>query len=220
LDMRSGKFVPTEENAKKIETWNSTGGHSPLTCNEGKFKLGECAVNCYTQWFSGLSCPQYKIPPSEQYQSARALLLKYNFIVALEKLEDPAYASAVERFFGVPGVTAKRGAYCQRSSHKANLMNPLKIKKKTMNRLVRLNKLDVSLYKELTDCFDNKDGGNNTYDFPKFEPSRFDNITFKVPYDMYNEWKSEERRKMHGEKVIQTTTITIEAKEEPEEEDW
>ena len=191
------RFVATEENANKIETWNKTGGHWPTTCirksrnapkgKEVVLRLGECAVNCYTQWFSGLSCPQMNIPTTEQYEVARARLSQYNMIIVLEWLKDPAYAKAVEDFFGVPGVTKKRMAFCERTSRQANRIVPLVIKNETIDKLTNLNEVDIGLYKELTDC-------DNKYEFPEWNPDRFDNATFKVPYYGYAQWKADKKK--------------------------
>lgn len=125
------------------------------------------------KWFSGLSCPQYNVTATEQYQSAKAKLLRYNFIVVLEKLKDPIYAKAIEDFFGVPGVTKQRGAYCERNSHLANRKYPLVIKNETKEKLVHLNELDVTLYTELAGCLH----GNRSSTFPTLDKSRFDNVT-------------------------------------------
>jgi hypothetical protein len=148
-------FIPTEENAKKIETWNSTRGHMPFSCRRGKFFLAQCAVNCYTTWFSG-ACPELNIPKGVQYLQAKTSLLRYNFIAIVEKLRDPKYVSAVESFFGVemPRLRHRYWAYCQKKSHIANQKNPLKIENSTLNKLTELNEGDIKLYKEITDCFD------------------------------------------------------------------
>jgi len=171
--MRSGKFFPTEDNANKLETWNATGGHSPITCDESMvLSLGECAINCYLQWFSGsVSCPQHNMTTMEQYPIAKAKLLRYNIIIILERLRDPEYVSAVENFFGIPGVTVKRSAACVRLSRQANKEVPLVVKNETMRTLVDLNAVDTSLYKELTHC----EGSN--YRFPEFAPTRFASIS-------------------------------------------
>jgi hypothetical protein len=148
----------------KIETWNSTGGHSPHTCphHRSYFKLGQCAVNCYIQRFSG-ACPEFDIPIKEQYQVAKTKLLRYNFIVVLEWLSDPEYRNAVESFFGVPGVTRQRSAFCERAAHTANELVPLKIDNHTLDKLTELNEVDISLYEELTDCLDGDDkNGTNS----------------------------------------------------------
>jgi hypothetical protein len=143
-----------QHNAKKIETWNKTGGHVEYTCSSDKFRLAECAVNCYTQWISGLSCPQYNISTELQYEVANARLRRYNFIIILEKLKDKNYARAIEKFFGVDGVTKKRSAFCERASHRANLLHPANITKETRQELANLNELDLDLrlYNNLSDC--------------------------------------------------------------------
>ena len=155
LVIRRKSFTPVEDNAKKIETWNQTGGHEPLKCKRKRkgetggrhpvFFLGECAVNCYTQWFSGLSCPEWGISLNQQYQVAEAKVLKYNFIAVIEKLRDPNYVQAVEDFFGVPGITEKGKPYCKRQSHKANANVPLIVRNDTRERLTRLNQVDIKL---------------------------------------------------------------------------
>lgn len=158
-------FVPTEWNANKIEAWIKTGGFQDTTCPRNEFSLGECAVNCYTQWISGLSCPQYNISTEVQFAVANARLRRYNFIVVLERLADQKYAAAIERFFGVPGVTKRRSAFCERSSRKANKMNPLIITNETRERLIRLNEVDIRLYNDISDC-------GEEYAFGKLDPAR------------------------------------------------
>lgn len=193
-------FIPTEETANKITTWNQTSGHIPQECTIKTsgihFKLGICAVNCYIQWFSGLSCPQFNITTMQQYEVAKTMLLRYNFIVVLEKLKDAEYVSAVEKMFGVPGITQRGSAYCERTSHKANEMIPLKIEDDTLQRLTHLNRVDIGLYKELTDCLDDDRGSK--YNFPKMDEdgleNRFDtNTSIQVKYYNLIEWKKEKR---------------------------
>ena len=156
----------------KIDTWNATGGHVPSTCSHNRFKLGSCAVDCYIQWFSG-ACPEHHTTISQQYQAAMVKLLRYNFIVVLEKMNDPDYVSAVEKLFGVPGFDGHHSAYCERASRTANNMVPLVIKNDTIENLIELNEVDIRLYNELTDCLDNEVNGTR-YNFPVFDADRFD----------------------------------------------
>ena len=176
--MKKGKFFPTEDNANKIETWNATGGHVPTVCNDTVgFSLGDCAVNCYTQWFAGAAaCPRHRLTAREQSRVAKAKLLRYNLVIVLERLRDPDYAAAVEKFFGVPGVTARRSAACVRLSRQANRAVPLRIKNETMKRLIDLNEVDIGLYKELTDC------EGSEYGFPEFAPNRFAAVSVEAPH--------------------------------------
>lgn len=51
------------------------------------------------------------MPILEQYQAAKEKLLRYNLIVVIEKLADPAYVRAVEDFFGVSGILEKGVLY-------------------------------------------------------------------------------------------------------------
>ena len=175
MRMKTGVFVPTEENANKLETWTETGGHTPLGCRtltngEPYFKLGSCAVDCYTQWFSGLSCPAWNISAHQQYTVAKRRVLRYNLIVVIEKLRDPAYVDAIEQMFGVIGITSKSVPFCERKSHRANLDNPLIIQNSTRERLTTLNALDIKLYNALGGCLND----DTSYNFPKWDPSRFD----------------------------------------------
>jgi len=62
-------YVPTSENANQLEAWNQEHGFGPSACkNRNKrtkkpiFRMGLCAVNCYSQWFSGMSCPWWDPP--------------------------------------------------------------------------------------------------------------------------------------------------------------
>lgn len=144
-------------------------GHFPTTCNNG-FWLGNCAVNCYTQWFAGsLACPASNASTLDQYQVAKERLLRYNFVVIVEKLNDRKYVDAVERFFGVRGANTAALAYCQKSSMMANAMVPLHFENETLEQLRRLNQVDINLYREISDCLES---GHNA--LPKWDPSRFD----------------------------------------------
>jgi hypothetical protein len=189
-DNKGKYFTPTEENSNKLETWNATGGHTPHKCKSSHhFKLGECAVNCYLQWFAGAaSCQKYDIPTDDQYHLVLTKLLRYNFIIILEWLKDPEYVLAVENFFGVPGITEKRSAFCERSSHKANQLVPLTIDNNTVDKLTKLNDVDIKLYTELTNCSGGDD--EQKYNFPLLDPNRFDNTSsIQVHYSNYHEWK-------------------------------
>jgi len=217
-------FIPSEETANKITTWNQTSGHVPQECtskNSGiHFKLGICAVNCYTQWFSGLSCPQFNTTTKQQYEVAKTMLLRYNFIVVLEKLKDAQYVTAVEKMFGVPGITQRGSAYCERTSHKANEMIPLKIEDDTLQRLTQLNRVDVGLYKELTDCLDQDRGGrSHKFNFPRMDEdsleSRFDtNTSIQVKYYNLIAWKKEKRlNKTRAKALEDQVDASVEAAE-------
>jgi len=215
-------FIPTEETANKITTWNQTSGHVPQECTTKTsgihFKLGICAVNCYLQWFSGLSCPQFNITTIQQYEVAKTMLLRYNFIVVLEKLKDVEYVKAVEKMFGVPGITQRGSAYCERTSHKANEMIPLKIEDDTLQRLTHLNRVDIGLYKELTDCLDDDRGGSK-YNFPRMDEdsleNRFDtNTSIQVKYYNLIEWKKEKRLNKTKAKALENQeNVLVEAAE-------
>ena len=190
-DKNGNYFTPTEENSNKLETWNATGGHTPHKCKKSHhFKLGLCAVNCYLQWFAGaISCPENDIPIDEQYQLVLTKLLRYNFIIILEWLQDPEYVLAVEKFFGVPGITEKKSAFCERSSHYANKMIPLSINNRTLDRLTELNEVDINLYQELTNCSGGDD--EHKYNFPILDSNRFDNTSsIQVHYSNYHAWKN------------------------------
>ena len=182
------EFIPTLENANPFESWNKTAGHVENDCPKHHFRLGLCAIQCYTQWYSGMSCPRWQIPMEAQYQSASAVLFRYNMIIVLEWLSVPKYAEAVERFFGVPGVTKRRGAYCERSSRRADTMFPLVPKNETVERLRELNDFDVKLYDEITNC----DGEG--YPFPSIDESRFANTTRRVPHESFTAWRSAKKR--------------------------
>eukprot|EP00956_Cyclotella_meneghiniana_P013108 scaffold18805_cov95-Cyclotella_meneghiniana.AAC.2 len=131
-------WIPTHSNAMKIESWDKTEGHVDKTCKGTHFRLGECAINCYTQWFSGLSCPQYNMSTDIQHS------------VAL--------AHAIEQFFGVKGVRKRRKAFCEKSSAKANALNPINITQEILAKLHDLNEYDLRLYNDLNNC-------GNKYEF-------------------------------------------------------
>ena len=108
---------------------------------------------------------------TEQYTVAKKKLMRYNFIVITEFLQYPAYAAAVDRLFGVPGVGKREHSpWCETESHRANKKVPLVISNETLTNLTRLNKIDIRLYHELRDCLDEK----GDFDFPVWDPSRFE----------------------------------------------
>lgn len=188
-------YNASEANANKLETWNGTAGHhgtaSPCVNKSTglAFRLVTCAVNCYTQWYSSLSCPAWDIPIETQAKKAKEVLLRFNLIVVLEKLRDPAYVAAVEKFTGVPGLTYARSAWCERESHEANTKHPLVVKNETLHHLTELNQVDMELYNNITNCL-----SDGLYDFPTWDEDRFvKNETFHVPYQDFHEWKMEQR---------------------------
>lgn len=172
-------WTPTVDNANSIETWNRTGGHQDLKCRKHRdpaterkrdfFFMGNCAVNCYTQWFSGASCPSWGVPADEQVRIALSKVYRYNMIIVIEKLRDPSYVKAVEEFFGVDGLLERGKPFCERDSHRANLMFPLEVEDETREGLRRLNGVDIELYRGLTKCLDDR----ASYDFPKWDGERF-----------------------------------------------
>jgi hypothetical protein len=187
-------FVPTEDNANKIGSWRYTGGHDPMKC---KFKhrdkpllffLGRCAFNCFIQWFAG-KCPEDNIPWQQQYEIAKEKLLRYNIIIALEKMKDPNYVAALEKYFGVPGITQKKSSLCEPEADSANRDNPLTIPNETLKTLKDLNALDIKLYNSLTDCLE-----NGEYNFPRWNGGRFHtNTTIQVHYENFEQWSQEKR---------------------------
>lgn len=207
--VKNSSYVPTESIAQKLETWNSENGHEhqgKSQCRRGKdgrrtkFWLATCAVNCYSQWFSGLSCPHHDdddddgdgdggVPMARQYEVAKAKLLRYNFVVVIERLGDPAYAASVDRFFGVPG-SANRDVHpwCEVEAQYTNKKIPVPYRNETLERLARLNEIDIGLYRELTDCLpdDGGRGGGHAYDFPAFDATRFEtDETIRLDHDAW-----------------------------------
>lgn len=192
----NASYVPTEENANTLESWNQTGGHVPLDkciTRKGKrhFGMVQCGVNCYTQWFSSLGCPEWNVPVKIQYEVAKQILNRYNFIVVLEKLKDKEYVSAVEAFFGVPGLTNSKGAWCEVESHNANARVPLVVKHQTLQQLTRLNGYDIDLYNNMSSCLK-----SNTYNFPKWKyiKDRFAaNSSLKIFHTEFGMWKNSQQ---------------------------
>ena len=181
-------FVPTEDNAEKLETWNQTHGHSPSSCMRHRsFRMTTCAVNCYCQWFSG-SCPTrdnpIEVPMTVQLKIAKNKLLRYNFIVITEMLQYPKYVDAVERFFGVPGLIPSREVHpwCEVESHYSNERVPLVIQNETLESLTRQNEIDIGLYHEISDCFDVEEAN----DFPAWDENRFEmNETIQINHEIW-----------------------------------
>lgn len=97
-------------------------------------------------------------------------------------LRHPEYAAAVERFFGVPGV-AERGnhPFCEEESHYSNERVPLVIQNETLKNLTNLNEIDIGLYHEMRDCFN-----ESYYEMPAWDPDRFE--TDKTIQLNHSEW--------------------------------
>ena len=185
-------FVPTEDNAAQLETWNQTMGHEPkekCSSREQVFRLGDCAVNCYTQWFGGLNCARWQVPFGLQYKMAMSKLLKYNLIIVIEKLRDPVYVKAIEDFFGVEGILKRGSPYCERNAHRANKNIPLVVHNETRAKLGGLNSLDLKLYHEISDC----PAGEH---IPKWDPSRFELDSFNFTQDKIDKMRAKAAKEM------------------------
>ena len=203
--MYNDKFVPSEVNALKLETWNKSHGHQAASCpNYPEFRMSTCAVNCNLQWFSG-SCPHWdipehpggpdrmpmykEVPPEEQYNIASAKLRRYNLIVITEMLKDPRYVAAVEDYFGVPGVNDRSiHPWCEDEAHYYNHQIPLVIHNETLRKLTELNTMDSKLYHEFSDCL-KYEGINN---FPIWDDNRFHaNESLRIHHTVWNVPNSE-----------------------------
>ena len=193
--IKNESFIPTEENAHKISTWNQIHGHDSHYRNKAKFfRLIKCAVNCYIQWFTGLQGvpkkrQQNNVTVMQQYyRMAKTKIQRYNFVVITEKLGDPNYTAAVDRFFGVPGVAKRKyHAYCEIGSHVANELVPLVITNETLKDLTDLNEFDIRLYNDITNCLPG-DHQKEAYNFPTWDPNRFErNETIQIDYTLWEE---------------------------------
>lgn len=108
---------------------------------------------------------------NQQYAVARNKMLRYNLLVATERLGDPAYVAALDRLLGVSGSGDRaRHPWCEMESHLANARVPLVIDNATRQDLTQRNAIDVDLYREMTECLD-RGGG---YRFPAFDGRRFE----------------------------------------------
>jgi hypothetical protein len=220
--VKNTSYVPHEDMANKLETWNTTTGHyydadstppCQLQNNDGsstyKFFLSACAVNCYSQWFSGLSCPLVPLSPTntptttnddddddrsmeQQYTIAKQKLLRYNFIVLIEQLSNPTYVNAVERFFGVPGVSNRDvHPWCEVEVQYTNKKIPVPYNKDTIDALTELNAVDIQLYNEMTNCLlqVNEDEKKKIVkQFPSFDTTRFSiNTTLQIDHEIWEQ---------------------------------
>ena len=207
------QYSASEENANELESWNGD-----LPCKQTKdksFYLVKCAADCYIKWFSRLSCPSWKVPIDIQAEKAKAVLHRFNIIIILERLSDPKYVSAVENFFGVPGLSEEKSAWCESASHKANAKFPLEIRNTTFNQLKDQNRLDIDLYNNISNCLE-----DGVYDFPVWDGARFaSNDTLHVHHEKFNEWKTQEiRLKWEKRLAYQNLTKAVNTEEEHKEQ--
>ena len=186
------EYDPSEENANKLESWYENNDCLPcFQLKDKQFYLVKCAANCYMQWFSKLSCPSWNVPISIQVEKARAVLHRFNIVIVLEKLRDPTYVSAVEKFFGVPGITETRSAWCERESHFVNSKFPLQVKNSTLQLLSKYNEIDIALYNNISACL-----ADGVYDFPKWDGDRFvSDDASRVHHTDFPQWKKGEIRR-------------------------
>jgi hypothetical protein len=193
------KYNPSEKNANKLEDW--TGDTPCKQTNDTRFYLVKCAVNCYSQWYSSLSYPSWKIPIDTQAEKAKAVLHRFNFIVILEKLKDPKYIGAVEHFFGVPGLSETKSAWCEIESHRVNTRFPLEVKAATLQSLTEANQVDIDIYNNISHCL------SDEYDFPTWNGDRFEsNNTSRLHYNDFAQWKQEEVRKQREKQYLKQTS--------------
>ena len=192
-------FKPSEENANTLESWD---GDMPCKkTNDKSFYLAKCAVNCYVQWFSRLSCPSWNVSTDIQAEAARAVLYRFNVIIILEKLKDPEYVSAMENFFGVAGLAKKQSAWCEPVSHEANSKFPLEVNNTTFQRLTARNQIDVDLYNDIASCLEDR-----VYDFPKWNRDRFDfDNTLHVHHEEFAMWKIQEQWTLWEKRIAKQT---------------
>jgi len=221
--VKNRTFIPTKQNAQSITNWDRHFGFDESWCSthitnstskpkiHKHFRMGKCAVNCYSQWFAG-TCPWWttpkhpgpnsypirrEIPMTQQYQVAKKKLFNYNAIIIMEKLQDKQYVQAMERFFGVPGIDeTKFSPWCQAESHYVNQHIPLTIDNSTYKRLTVLNKLDKQLYHEISDCLEDEEVVDN---IPSWDSTRFEmnetiqlnhtHVTFPCCYNLPMEFK-------------------------------
>ncbi len=119
---------------------------------------------------------------TKQYEVAMAKLYRYNLIVVNEMLKYPEYVNAIDRFFGVPGVGDRDvHPWGEVETAYTNKRVPLVVKNETIDRLTRLNEIDIGLYRKMTDCLDEK-----THDFPTFDATRFEsNATLQLDHQAW-----------------------------------
>ena len=202
--LNNESFIPSSENAQTLEEWSRNYGESnklPNLCvrtsEQGLFfHMVTCAINCYTQWIAGLSCPLLNppeeseakahsiIPFTQQYHVAKDKLLRYNFIVISEMLQNEEYAAGVERLFAVPGIAQKRySPWCEAESHYTNKLYPLEIEPEILHKLTKRNKLDIRLYNDFKHCLNETDFG-----FPAWRGNRFEtNTTIQLDYSIWEQ---------------------------------
>ena len=113
---------------------------------------------------------------------------------------------AIENYFGVKGILERGTPYCERNSHKANYAMPLVVRNETRDKLTLLNKVDLRLYHEITDCLNT--GNNNTYgSIPKWDGSRFELHSFNFSEAQL------ERQRAKAEKLREKTAKDIHPQE-------
>ena len=237
--VKNRTFIPSKGNAQSIANWDKHFGFDESWCSthitnsnstskpkiNKHFRMGKCAVNCYSQWFAG-TCPWWttpkhpgpnsypirrEVPMTQQYQIAKNKLFKYNAIIIMEKLKDKKYVQAMESFFQVPGIDeTKFSPWCQAESRYANERIPLIIDNSTYKRLTVLNKLDSILYHEISDCLEDEVAVDN---IPSWDNTRFErnetiqlnhtHVTFPCCYRLPMEFKRRFNNSMELTKSVE-----------------
>uniref|UniRef100_A0A7S1BY30 Uncharacterized protein n=1 Tax=Corethron hystrix TaxID=216773 RepID=A0A7S1BY30_9STRA len=128
-----------------------------------RFTMWNCAINCYTRWFTDTNCV---IDFNRSKKKAQAIISSYNLVIILEYLKKPEYVKAIEDIFEVGGFKPK-GAFCARPSKKANDMYPPPpMSDETLKMITESNAQDIALYNELKHC-------PTGFNFPKFDEKYF-----------------------------------------------
>ena len=143
---------------------NGTKDKAIFIRNKKKTKLWRCAQNCYIRWLS--SNPRNIKDMKQSYSESYERLSKYNLIIITEKLKDPTYIHKIEQMFNVGGMK-KRRIFCESTMKELNAKYPPIIKNSTLDNAKKLNRMDITLYREFTSCVD------NTTHFPRFDAKAF-----------------------------------------------
>lgn len=137
--------------------------------------LWTCSSNCYARWSTGFWRRDHKAWIDNRNATdllsleARRALWNYDLIIVTEWLENQKYVETLESMFGVPELNRRTAMFCGRESRAANLKFPLNVTRSDKEVLRRKNRIDSSLYNELTSCRPNFQG--DKIQFVRNEPS-------------------------------------------------
>ena len=167
-------FQPTLENSQSLKSFIEKSA-KPNGCksnNKDHTLMWRCSRLCYLRTFGGkkFNCLR-KDDLMYNYKTALSRLKNhFHLVVITEWLHDATYRESLLQYFGInPNLKFDKMMYCGKESKHWNTKFPVTIKNDTLQKLYRVNALDIQLYNKLISCHGDNDHSNGVL-FPPPPP--------------------------------------------------